>query len=164
MLRLGAKAFPETGAKVIALASITGVYAEHGLAVYGATKAALISLVETFNVEESKNGVAATALAPGYVDTDMTAWAQETIASDQMIRVDDIVELVDALLADVGDVGGAEDRHHTLGRRRLPGVARHGLAAAPGTMVTAASPFSRRDSRRTRSAVRDRIRHQGRTT
>jgi NAD(P)-dependent dehydrogenase (short-subunit alcohol dehydrogenase family) len=98
MLRLGAKAFPETGAKVIALASITGVYAEQGLSVYGATKAALISLVETFNVEESHHGVAATALAPGYVDTDMTAWARETISSDQMIRVDDVVELVDALL------------------------------------------------------------------
>jgi short-subunit dehydrogenase len=82
----------------VALASITGVYAEAGLAVYGATKAALISLTETLNVEESGNGVSATALAPAYVDTDMSAWIHDTIPPEAMIEVNDIVELVDALL------------------------------------------------------------------
>lgn len=38
MLRRGAKEYPDTGGKVVALASITGVYAEHGLAVYGAPR------------------------------------------------------------------------------------------------------------------------------
>ena len=97
-LRRAAAANPGSGAKVIALASITGIYAERGLAVYGATKAALVSLVETFNVEESGNGVLATAVAPAYVDTDMAAWAYDTITANTMIKVDDIVEIVDALL------------------------------------------------------------------
>ena len=80
------------------LASITGVYAESNLAVYGATKAALISLTESLNLEEAVNGVTATAIAPGYVDTDMAAWVHDSIAPDAMIGVNDIVELVDALL------------------------------------------------------------------
>lgn len=98
LLRTGAAENPGRGSKVVALASITGVYAEAGLAVYGATKAALISLTETLNVEESGNGVSATALAPAYVDTDMSAWIHDTIPPEAMIEVNDIVELVDALL------------------------------------------------------------------
>ena len=75
------------GARVIALASITGVYAEPGLAVYGASKAALISLMETLNAEESANGVMATAIAPAYVATDMSAWTADTIpANDAAIQ------------------------------------------------------------------------------
>jgi NAD(P)-dependent dehydrogenase (short-subunit alcohol dehydrogenase family) len=74
------------------------VYAESGLAVYGATKAALISLTETLNVEESGNGVTATAIAPAYVDTDMAAWIHDTIPPESMIEVADIVELVNTLL------------------------------------------------------------------
>jgi len=68
------------------------------LAVYGATKAALISLVETFNAEESGAGVSATAIAPGYVDTDMAAWTHDSIPADTMIKVGDIIEIVDMLL------------------------------------------------------------------
>lgn len=98
LLRATAKQRPGSGAKVIAMSSITGVYAEAGLAAYGATKAALLSLVETFNAEESGNGVTATALAPAYVDTDMSAWITDQIPPASMIRVDDIVEIADALL------------------------------------------------------------------
>lgn len=98
MLRAGAAADPGRGAKVIALSSITGVYAESGLAVYGATKAALISLVATLNTEESGNGVSATAISPAYVDTDMSAWIHDRIPAEEMLEVDDIVELVDSLL------------------------------------------------------------------
>lgn len=97
-LRKTAAADPDRGARVVALASITGVFAEPGLAVYGAIKAALISLVRTLNIEESANGVAATTLSPGYVDTDMSAWAKNTIAPETMIPVSDIVEVVEAIL------------------------------------------------------------------
>ncbi|MFF0815693.1 SDR family NAD(P)-dependent oxidoreductase [Rhodococcus sp. NPDC003318] len=98
LLRAGASARPGRGAKVVALASITGVFAEGGLAVYGATKAALISLVQTFNTEESGNGVSATAISPAYVDTDMAAWIHDKIPAEQMLEVDDVVEMVDGLL------------------------------------------------------------------
>ncbi|WP_278265227.1 SDR family oxidoreductase [Nocardia sp. AG03] len=98
LLRAGAAAEPTRGAKVIALSSITGVYAEAGLAVYGAAKAALISLLATLNAEESGNGVTATALAPGYVDTEMSAWIHDRVPPERMLAVNDIVEMVDALL------------------------------------------------------------------
>jgi short-subunit dehydrogenase len=71
---------------------------EHGLAVYGATKAALISLVQTLNAEESGNGVCATAISPAYVDTDMSAWIHDQVAPEQMLEVGDVVAMVDGLL------------------------------------------------------------------
>ncbi|MBD0860564.1 SDR family oxidoreductase [Gordonia sp. zg691] len=77
-------------AKVIAVASITGVYPEPELSAYGATKAALISLCETFNLEESVNGVSATTIAPGYVNTDMTDWLKDTLPAEEMITADDV--------------------------------------------------------------------------
>ncbi|UNX56597.1 SDR family oxidoreductase (plasmid) [Georgenia sp. TF02-10] len=86
-------------ARVVVLSSISGVYAEPGLAAYGATKAALNSLVETLNAEESGNGVSATAIAPGYVDTDMSAWTHDRIPPDEMIPVSDVVTLVEALVS-----------------------------------------------------------------
>ncbi|MGX6509503.1 SDR family NAD(P)-dependent oxidoreductase [Rhodococcus sp. SJ-2] len=98
LLRAAAAADPARGAKVVALSSITGVYAEAGLAAYGATKAALISLIETLNLEESGNGVSASAIAPAYVDTDMSDWIKEKIPAETMLEVNDVVELVDALL------------------------------------------------------------------
>jgi len=99
LLRAAAGANPTRGAKVVALASITGVYAEPGLAAYGATKAALISFIETLNAEESPRGVTATAIAPGYVDTDMSAWITDSIPAQTMIPVSDVVAVVDMLLS-----------------------------------------------------------------
>jgi 3-oxoacyl-[acyl-carrier protein] reductase len=98
LLRLAAADDPERGARVVALASISGVYAEAGLAAYGATKAAVISLVETLNAEESRHGVTATAIAPGYVETDMSAWVLDQVPAQEMIPVADIVDLVDAVI------------------------------------------------------------------
>jgi 3-oxoacyl-[acyl-carrier protein] reductase len=94
-----AAADSQNGARVVILSSITGVYAEAGLAVYGASKAALVSLAVSLNAEESGNGVMFTAVAPAYVATDMSAWITEQIPSDSMIPVADIVALVRTLLA-----------------------------------------------------------------
>jgi NAD(P)-dependent dehydrogenase (short-subunit alcohol dehydrogenase family) len=93
LLRKTAAAHPERGAKVIALSSITGVAADPDLAAYGAAKAALISLCRSVNAEASQHGVSATAISPGYVDTDMSAHMRGRIDPGQMIRVDDVVEL-----------------------------------------------------------------------
>lgn len=101
MLRAGAAADPTHGSRVIALASITGVYAEPNLAAYGAAKAALISLMETLNAEESAQGVMATAIAPAFVQTDMSAWTTDTVPADSMIQVSDIVAVV-RMLVDLG--------------------------------------------------------------
>lgn len=86
------------GARVIALGSITGVYAEPGLAAYGAAKAAMNSLIETLNVEESGAGISGTAIAPAFVDTDMSAWTRESVPQDSMVGVQDIVEIAAMVL------------------------------------------------------------------
>lgn len=98
LLRAAARQRPSRGARVIALASIAGVYAEPSLTVYGATKAALLALCRGLNAEESAAGVTATAIAPGYVDTDMSAWVHNTVPPETMIPVDDLVTAVTALL------------------------------------------------------------------
>ena len=56
---------------IVNLASIAGHDAAPGLAVYGATKAAVISLTRSQNAELAGDGIRATALCPGFVDTPM---------------------------------------------------------------------------------------------
>jgi NAD(P)-dependent dehydrogenase (short-subunit alcohol dehydrogenase family) len=93
-LRLTAAARPGRGSRVAAIASMAGIASEPGLAAYGAAKAALISLCQYINAEESPAGVTATAIAPGYVDTDMSAWMHDRIDPAEMIPPSDIAELV----------------------------------------------------------------------
>ena len=85
-------------ARVIAFSSLEGLHPESGLAAYGATKAALLSLVNSINTEERANGVTATAIAPGYVDTEMSDWISDVIPKSSMISVDDINRCVEFIL------------------------------------------------------------------
>jgi 3-oxoacyl-[acyl-carrier protein] reductase len=96
-MRETAKSNRRLGARIIAIASVTGIASEPGMSVYGASKAALISLCESVNVEASADGVSATSISPGYVDTDMSEWIHDRIAPDTMITVDDIAELTVAM-------------------------------------------------------------------
>jgi short-subunit dehydrogenase len=96
-LREAAAADPDRGAKVVAIASISGVVSEPQLAAYGATKAALISLCQSIAAEESRRGVSATAISPGYVDTDMGAWASDRVDPSAMLDVADVAEMVVAV-------------------------------------------------------------------
>jgi short-subunit dehydrogenase len=84
-------------AKVIAVSSLTGVAGEPLNSAYGASKAALTSLCETLNTEESEGGVTATAVCPGYVATDMTAGLADQVGPQDMIDAADVAELVVAL-------------------------------------------------------------------
>ncbi len=83
----------DCGAKIIAIASITGMAAEPGLAAYGASKAALISLCESVTAAEAGHGVTATAISPGWVDTDMASWQHDRIDPATMISPADVAEL-----------------------------------------------------------------------
>lgn len=98
LLRKSAAQNPDRGSKVLALASITGQYAEAELSVYGAAKAGLMSLCRSVNREEGVNGVRATALAPAYVDTDMASFKHDVISPQDMISVQDMVEIADVCL------------------------------------------------------------------
>jgi 3-oxoacyl-[acyl-carrier protein] reductase len=85
------------GGLVVILASIAGTIPVPGLAVYGATKAALVSFTSSLNREEAEHGVRATALCPAFVATQMTDWTG--IPAKDMIQIEDVVALVRALLS-----------------------------------------------------------------
>jgi NAD(P)-dependent dehydrogenase (short-subunit alcohol dehydrogenase family) len=77
---------------VFNLASIAGTAPTPGLTVYGATKAAVIALTRSQNLELEAAGVRAVAICPGFVDTAMAEWSG--LATDEMITPDDCAEVV----------------------------------------------------------------------
>jgi 3-oxoacyl-[acyl-carrier protein] reductase len=81
---------------VVNLASIAGTIPTPGLAIYGATKAALIAFTNSLNREEADHGVRAVAICPAFVATRMTDWTG--IPPEEMIQVEDVVELVRTVL------------------------------------------------------------------
>jgi NAD(P)-dependent dehydrogenase (short-subunit alcohol dehydrogenase family) len=99
MMLVTAAALPllrEARGLVVNLASIAGTMGTPFLPVYGATKAAVIQFTDTINSGEGENGVRATAISPGFVDTPMTDW--NPVPKEQMIRPEDCAEIVRALL------------------------------------------------------------------
>ena len=60
---------------IVNLASIAGTLPTPGLTVYGATKAAVIALTRSQNVELDDDGVRSIAICPGFVDTPMAEWS-----------------------------------------------------------------------------------------
>ncbi len=99
LLRAGALRLPERGGRIVALSSVEALHPEPGLAAYGASKAALAALVRSVNIEENANGVTASAISPGYVDTAMSAWTADTIPTASMLTVADIVKVVELVLS-----------------------------------------------------------------
>jgi NAD(P)-dependent dehydrogenase (short-subunit alcohol dehydrogenase family) len=86
----------ESHGLIVNLASIAGTLPTPGLATYGATKAAVISLTRSLNEELDADGVRAIAICPGFVDTPMAEWSG--LAGDEMIRPEDCAEVVRMLL------------------------------------------------------------------
>jgi 3-oxoacyl-[acyl-carrier protein] reductase len=58
--------------RIINLASVVAELGNPGQAVYSASKAALIGLTKTLSREYASRGVTVNAVAPGFIDTDMT--------------------------------------------------------------------------------------------
>lgn len=77
---------------IVNLASIAGTLPTPGLATYGATKAAVISLTNSLNGELDGDGIRAIAICPGFVDTPMAQWSG--IEPAEMIRPEDCAEVV----------------------------------------------------------------------
>jgi 3-oxoacyl-[acyl-carrier protein] reductase len=59
--------------RVINIASVVGPRANAGQSNYAAAKAGLIGMTKTIAVEVARRGVTVNAIAPGLIDTDMTA-------------------------------------------------------------------------------------------
>ena len=59
--------------RIVNLASVSGLRANPGQGNYGAAKAGLIQFTRTAAVEVARRGVTVNAVAPGFIETDMTA-------------------------------------------------------------------------------------------
>jgi 3-oxoacyl-[acyl-carrier protein] reductase len=59
--------------RIVNISSVVGLRANPGQSNYAAAKAGLIALTKTTAVEVARRGITVNAVAPGWIDTDMTA-------------------------------------------------------------------------------------------
>jgi 3-oxoacyl-[acyl-carrier protein] reductase len=69
--------------RIVNISSVVGLRANPGQANYAAAKAGLIALTKTAAVEVARRGITINAIAPGWIDTDMTA----DVAKDLLAQV-----------------------------------------------------------------------------
>jgi 3-oxoacyl-[acyl-carrier protein] reductase len=69
--------------RIVNISSVVGLRANPGQANYAAAKAGLIALTKTAAVEVARRGITINAVAPGWIDTDMTA----DVAKDLLAQV-----------------------------------------------------------------------------
>jgi NAD(P)-dependent dehydrogenase (short-subunit alcohol dehydrogenase family) len=85
-------------ALVVNMSSISGKSGEPWLSVYSATKAGVVGFTQAMNKELGGDGIKSCALCPAFVDTPMTDFVKQSVAAEDMIRPDDVVEAVRMLL------------------------------------------------------------------
>ena len=83
------------GGRIVNIASIAGATGYSGLSVYGATKASLIGFTRSLAREVGRMGVNVNAVAPGFIDTEMTRELGEQ-QRDQIVRRSALRRLADA--------------------------------------------------------------------
>jgi 3-oxoacyl-[acyl-carrier protein] reductase len=98
----------EGGGRIVNVASIIGFTGYSGLSVYGATKASMIGFTRSLAREVGRLGVNVNAVAPGFVETDMTqglgaderAQVTRRSALRRLPEVDDVADAVEFLLGE----------------------------------------------------------------
>jgi 3-oxoacyl-[acyl-carrier protein] reductase len=96
------------GGRIVNIASIVGSTGYSGLSVYSATKASLIGFTHSLAREVGSLGITVNAVAPGFIDTEMThalsgaqrAQIARRSALQRLPEVDDIAGAVDFLFSD----------------------------------------------------------------
>lgn len=93
------------GGRIIALSSISGVMGNRGQVNYAASKAGIIGAVKSLAIELAKRNITVNAIAPGVIETDMTAELpieeiQKMIPMRRMGKPSEIASLVAYLLSD----------------------------------------------------------------
>jgi 3-oxoacyl-[acyl-carrier protein] reductase len=96
--------------RIINLSSIIASTGYNGLSVYGATKAALTGFTRSLAREVGKLGITVNAIAPGFVDTELTqsltGEARRRVAGrsalQRLVEADDVARMVEYLLGEGG--------------------------------------------------------------
>ena len=98
----------QKGGRIINISSVSGVMGNAGQANYCASKAGVIGLTKSVARELSSRGITCNAVAPGFIDTEMTAQmtdkAKEAVKTQiplgRVGKVDDIAEVVTFLASE----------------------------------------------------------------
>lgn len=88
------------GGRIVNIASVVAFTGYSGLAVYSASKASLVGFTRSLAREVGKLGITVNAVAPGFVDTEMTRGMTDE-QREQIVRRSALKRLVDA--EDVAD-------------------------------------------------------------
>jgi 3-oxoacyl-[acyl-carrier protein] reductase len=96
------------GGRIVNIASIVASTGYSGLAVYSATKASLVGFTRSLAREVGKMKITVNAVAPGFVDTEMTQGLKDEqreqivrrSALRRLVEVDDVASAVEFLLSD----------------------------------------------------------------
>ena len=98
----------ERSGRIVNVASIIGFTGYSGLSVYAATKASMLGFTRSLAREVGRLGITVNAVAPGFIDTDMThglggeqrAQVMRRSALKRLASVDDVANAVEFLLSD----------------------------------------------------------------
>jgi 3-oxoacyl-[acyl-carrier protein] reductase len=96
------------GGRIVNVASIAAFTGYSGLSVYSATKASLIAFTRSLAREVGRMGVNVNAVAPGFVDTEMTRTLKDEhreqivrrSALRRLVDIEDVANAVEFLLSD----------------------------------------------------------------
>lgn len=99
----------QRGGSIINMASVVGVHGNAGQSNYAASKAGLIALAKSIAQEVGSRGIRANAIAPGFIETAMTAQLPDEIRNEWIKKiplrrggkVDDIADVATFLASDM---------------------------------------------------------------